>query len=223
VSTRLVIGNKNYSSWSLRPWLFLKVNGIPFEEVRIPLYRSDSTDRIVAYSPAGKVPVLVHDGLKVWDSLAILETLTDLHPDTGGLPEAAGDRAWARSICAEMHAGFRALRSTLPMNCRRRVDVGPLAAEAEADVQRMRSIWRECRKAHPGIGPFLFGTFTIADAMFAPVVCRFETYAVHVGPLEREYMDAILALPAMRAWIDDARRETEVLEHFEVPDQSRTR
>lgn len=223
MDTVLVIGNKNYSSWSLRPWLFLKVNGIPFEEVRIPLYRQDSTDRILTYSSAGKVPVLIHNGMTVWESLAILETLVEIHPEVGGLPKATADRSWSRSICAEMHAGFRALRTTLPMNCRRKIDIGPLPAEPAADVQRVRSIWRECRKAHPGVGPFLFGAFTIADAMFAPVVSRFETYGIHVGALEREYMDAILALPAMRAWIDDARAETEVLDHFEVADQSRSR
>jgi glutathione S-transferase len=114
-----------------------------------------------------------------------------------------------------MHAGFSALRARLPMNCRRRIDPGPLDGAVTADVERIREIWRDCRKAFPGIGPFLFGGFTIADAMYAPVVLRFETYGIRVGPLEREYMDAVLALPAMREWVDAARRETEVIEAFE--------
>jgi glutathione S-transferase len=211
----LVIGNKNYSSWSLRPWLFMSVTGIPFEERRIALYREDSRARLLACSPSGLVPVLLHDGLVVWDTLAILETLAELYPDTHGWPHAADERAQARAISAEMHAGFRALREHLPMNLRRRIDPGPRAAAVEDDIARVRAIWRDCRRAHPGVGPFLFGRFSIADAMYAPVVTRFETYGVRVGPLEREYMDAILALPAMRAWIAAARAEAEIVPGFE--------
>jgi glutathione S-transferase len=216
MSTVLVIGNKNYSSWSLRPWLFMKVHGIPFEERRIPLYRDESRGQLLEVSGSGRVPVLIRDGITVWDSLAILETLAELEPRLGGWPSAPAERAWARAISAEMHSGFGALRSTLPMNCRRTIATPTLSDDAQQDVHRVREIWRVCRKAHPGIGPFLFGNFTIADAMYAPVVCRFETYGVRTGPLEREYMDAILGLPAMRAWYDDARRETEVLPQFEV-------
>ena len=215
VENVLVIGNKNYSSWSLRPWLYLSVNAIPFEERRIPLYGTGSRDAILAYSNAGHVPVLVREGLTVWDSLAILETLSELYPASGGWPQNPNERAWARSICAEMHAGFRPLRTHLPMNVRRRVDPGDLPDDVASDVGRVRTIWRDCRKAHPGIGPFLFGRFSIADAMYAPVVTRFETYGVQVGPLEREYMDAVLGLPAMRAWTEAARRETEVIPAFE--------
>jgi glutathione S-transferase len=215
MSTTLVIGNKNYSSWSLRPWLFMKVNGIPFDEVRIPLYTESAPEQIRTHSPAGKVPVLIEDGVRTWDSLAILEVLNERHPAARGLPEERADRAWARSLCAEMHAGFRALRTQLPMNCRRPAAPVPLEADAAADVARVRQIWRECRQAHPGAGPFLFGAFTMADAMYAPVVVRFEGYQIRVGPLEREYMDAVLALPAMRAWIEAARAETEVIAAFE--------
>ena len=216
MSTVLVIGNKNYSSWSLRPWLFMKVHGIPFEERRIPLYLDESRERLLAVSGSGRVPVLLHEGLTVWDSLAILETLAELHPRLGGWPSDLDDRAWARAISSEMHSGFGALRYELPMNCRRTIATPVLSGDAEEDVARVREIWRDCRKAHPGIGPFLFGRFTVADAMYAPVVCRFETYGVRTGPLEREYMDAILALPAMRAWYADARAETEELVRFEV-------
>ena len=216
MSTILVIGNKNYSSWSLRPWLFMKVHGIPFEERRIALYREESRERLLDVSGSGRVPVLIRDGVTVWDSLAILETLAELEPSLAGWPSAPGERAWARAISAEMHSGFGALRSQLPMNCRRTIATPALSDDAQQDVDRVREIWRACRRAHPGIGPFLFGNFTIADAMYAPVVCRFETYGVRTGPLEREFMDAILGLPAMRAWYDDARRETEVLPQFEV-------
>jgi glutathione S-transferase len=211
----LVIGNKNYSSWSLRPWLFMRVHGIPFEERRIALYGEGSKAAILGYSSAGQVPVLLRDGLTVWDSLAILETVAELYPATQGWPTDANQRAYARSICAEMHAGFRALRHHLPMNLRRRIELGELPDDVATEVSRVRAIWRDCRKLHPGIGPFLFGRFSIADAMYAPVVCRFETYGVGVGPLEREYMDAMLGLPAMRAWIEGARSETEVIAAFE--------
>jgi len=216
MSTVLVIGNKNYSSWSLRPWLFMKVHGIPFEERRIALYREESRERLLDVSGSGRVPVLIRDGVTVWDSLAILETLAELEPSLAGWPSTPTERAWARAISAEMHSGFGALRSQLPMNCRRTIATPALSDDAQQDVDRVREIWRACRRAHPGIGPFLFGNFTIADAMYAPVVCRFETYGVRTGPLEREFMDAILGLPAMRAWYDDARRETEVLPQFEV-------
>jgi glutathione S-transferase len=215
VGNVLVIGNKNYSSWSLRPWLYLAVHDIPFEERCIPLYGSGSREAILAYSDAGLVPVFLRDGLKVWDSLAILETLAELYPSSRGWPQDANERAWARAISAEMHAGFSALRTHLPMNLRRRIDPGELPEDVAAEVLRVRTLWHECRKAHPGVGPFLFGHFSIADAMYAPVVCRFETYGVKVGPLEREYMDAVLGLPAMRRWIEAAQRETEVIAAFE--------
>ncbi len=215
MTTVLAIGNKAYSSWSLRPWLFMKVNGIAFEEVRIPLYLESSKARIFEHSPAGKVPALTVDDIRVWDSLAILETLADLHPRLACWPRDRRARAWARSISAEMHSGFRELRTALPFNCRRRITLELPSDTLNAEIDRVRSIWRDCRKSHRGAGPFLFGEFTIADAMYAPVVSRFETYGVTVAATEREYMDAILALPAMRQWVAEANVEPEVIAHFE--------
>ncbi len=211
----LAIGNKAYSSWSLRPWLYMKVKGIDFDEVHIPLYVDGSKARILEYSPAGKVPVLQRDDIIVWDSLAILETLAELYPQLGPWPVQRADRAVARAISAEMHSGFQTLRSTLFFNCRRSIPFTDLSDALQQDIDRVRTIWRDCRSAHRGTGPFLYGDFTIADAMYAPVVSRFETYGIAVGSTEREYMDAMLALPAMRAWIDDAGREVEVIERFE--------
>ncbi|NJN53219.1 MAG: glutathione S-transferase family protein [Gammaproteobacteria bacterium] len=211
----LAIGNKAYSSWSLRPWLYLKVKGIDFDEVRIPLYVDGSKSRILAHSPAGKVPALRIDDLIVWDSLAILETLAELYPHLKPWPTQPDDRALARSISAEMHAGFQTLRGTLFFNCRRRIVFRDIDEALRSDIDRVCAIWRQCRSAHRGAGPFLFGDFTIADAMYAPVVSRFETYGIEVGVTEREYMDAILGLPAMRAWIESAHQESEVIDRFE--------
>ncbi len=216
MSRVLAIGNKAYSSWSLRPWLYMKVKGIDFEEVRIPLYVDGSKARILEHSPAGKVPVLRIDDLVVWDSAAILETLAELYPHLGPWPTAPAERAKARAISAEMHAGFQALRNVLNFNCRRKVSVRQVDEPVQQDIDRVCAIWRDCRSSHRGSGPFLFGGFTIADAMYAPVVSRFETYGIRVGTTEREYMDAILGLPAMRAWIDAAKSEAEIIERFEL-------
>ncbi|SMF96463.1 glutathione S-transferase [Methylomagnum ishizawai] len=212
----LVIGNKNYSSWSLRPWLFLKHHGIPFEEIRIPLYREDSQARIAAHSPAGKVPVLVDGGITVWDSLAILEYLAERYPATQGWPEAPADRAQARALSAEMHSGFQALRTHCGMNCRR-PPAPPHKELPEAvhkDVARIGRIWRECRERAAG-GPWLFGRFTIADAMYAPVALRFWTYRLEADAVALAYRDTVLGHPAMSEWIEAGRAETEVIPAFE--------
>ena len=203
----LVVGNKNYSSWSLRPWLAMKVLGIPFQELRIPLYGEGSKEKILAYSPAGKVPCLVDGDIRVWDSLAILEYLAERRP--GVWPADAALRARARSISAEMHAGFPHLRNHMSMNIRRRHPGKGRTPESLADVRRIVEIWSECRK------PFLFGTFCAADAMYAPVVLRFRTYEVELPPACRAYADAVLALPALQEWMRDAERETESLPQFE--------
>ena len=203
----LVVGNKNYSSWSLRPWLAMKVLGIPFQEVRIPLYGEGSKAKILAYSPAGKVPCLVDGNLRVWDSLAIMEYLAERHP--GVWPADAALRARARSISAEMHSGFANLRNHMSMNIRRRHPGKGRTPEVLAEIRRIVEIWSECRK------PFLFGAFCAADAMYAPVVLRFLTYEVELPPVCRAYADAVLALPALQEWIRDAERETESLPQFE--------
>jgi glutathione S-transferase len=212
----LVIGNKNYSSWSLRPWLVLRQAGIPFEEVRIPLYRPESTAALAVWSPSGKVPAL-HDGdIRVWDSLAICETLNERFPEHNLWPADAAARAVARSVSAEMHAGFDALRQNMVMNIRGRYPNKGRTPECLADIERILAIWTDCRARFGGGGDFLFGRFCIADAMFAPVVLRFQTYGVALAGAARDYADAILALPALQAWVADAEAETERIEKFDL-------
>ncbi|MEX2239304.1 MAG: glutathione S-transferase family protein [Burkholderiales bacterium] len=203
----LLIGNKNYSSWSLRPWLAMKVLGIPFEEKRVPLYGPDSKRELLQYSPAGKVPCLVDGELRVWDSLAILEFLAERHP--GLWPAEATLRARARSVSAEMHSGFPDLRQHMSMNVRKRHPGKGRTPEVLAEIARIVEIWGEAR------GPFLFGPFCAADAMYAPVVLRFRTYEVELPPVCRAYADAVLALPTLQEWMRDAGRETETLPQFE--------
>lgn len=210
----LVIGNKNYSSWSLRPWLVLRQAGIPFEEVRISL-RPELATALAAWSPSGKVPVL-HDGdIRVWDSLAIGEYLNERFPEAGLWPTDRTARAMARSVSAEMHAGFGSLREHMSMNIRGRYPGKGRTPECLADVERILAIWTECRAQFGSGGDFLFGRFSIADAMFAPVVLRFQTYVVSLEGAARTYADAVLALPAMQAWVADAQAETERIEKYD--------
>lgn len=204
----LVVGNKNYSSWSLRAWLAMKVLGLPFREERIPLYGPESKRALLEYSPAGKVPCLVDGEVRVWDSLAILEYLAERHPALW--PADAALRARARSISAEMHSGFAHLRQHMCMNIRKRHPGKGRTPEVLAEIARIVAIWSEAR------GPFLFGAFGAADAMYAPVVLRFRTYAVELPPVCRAYADAVLALPALQQWMRDAERETESLPQFEL-------
>jgi glutathione S-transferase len=211
----LVIGNKNYSSWSLRPWLAMRQAGLPFREVRIPLYTPESKAQIRSYSPSGKVPCLVDGALAVWDSLAICEYLAERHPQAKLWPADPYARAVARSISAEMHSGFQNLRSNMSMNCRKRFPGMGRTVEVAGEIERVQRSWGEAREKHGAGGPFLFGAFTIADAMYAPVVLRFRTYAVQLNPVCREYADAVLALPAMQQWLADAEAETEVIAAFE--------
>ncbi|HSN00880.1 MAG TPA: glutathione S-transferase family protein [Rudaea sp.] len=197
----LVIGSKNYSSWSLRPWLVLRVFGVAFDEILLPLDTPEFHERIHRYSPTGRVPVL-HDGVvRVWDSLAIAEYANERWLGGRGWPADTAARALARSISAEMHSGFAALRTELPMNWRKRVKNHPISKDAQADIARVKAIWREARERFGAGGPFLFGAFGIADAMYAPVVLRFVSYDVALDPVERAYADAILALPALREWL----------------------
>ena len=210
----LVIGNKNYSSWSLRPWLAMKVAGIPFAEHRIPLYGPGSKDQILVYSPAGKVPCLADGDLRVWDSLSICEYLAEKHP--GLWPQDPAARALARSVSAEMHSGFANLRAKMSMNIRKRYPGLGRTPESMADVARIVSLWSDCRARYGKGGPFLFGAFSIADAMYAPVVLRFRTFEVELPADCRAYSDAVLALPAMQDWIAAAMAETESLPQFEL-------
>jgi glutathione S-transferase len=214
---KLVIGNKNYSSWSMRPWLALRANDIPFEEIFIPLYTNDKADkeRILSFSHSGKVPALIDGDVTIWDSLAIIEYLAERFPDARLWPEDRASRAQARSISAEMHSGFAALRNECGMNLHRPIRALALSHDARANVARIQEIWAECHARYGKLGPFLFGAFSGADAMFAPVVHRFLTYAIPVAPDARHYVDAMLALPAFQEWTRDGLAETLLIDRFE--------
>jgi glutathione S-transferase len=212
----LVIGNKAYSSWSLRPWLLMKQTGIEFEEIRVSLYAEDARQQLLRHSPSAKVPVLKDDGLTVWDSLAICEYLAEKFPQKHLWPERAGARALARAISAEMHSGFTNLRSQMPMNVRRQLPARSGKPEVSADIARIEAIWNDCRMRHGAHGPFLFGAFCIADAMYAPVASRLRTYGVTVAGAAGQYAQALLALPPMQEWIAAAHAETEVNPNYEA-------
>lgn len=207
----LVIGNKNYSSWSLRPWLVLKQAGIAFSEVRIPLDTPTTRQEILRYSPAAKVPVLRHHTLTVWESLAICEYIAELFPDARLWPEDSSARALARSISSEMHAGFQNLRQHMPMDCRARLSGKGREPGVQEDIDRISAIWRDCLQNSEADGDLLFGHFTIADAMFAPVVSRFITYDVKLDSTAAAYVNAIWSLPAMQEWLAAASSEPEVI------------
>ena len=212
----LVIGNKNYSSWSMRPWIAMKVKDIAFDETVIPIYHPGSKEKFLAHSPAGKVPIL-HDGeVRVWESLAILEYLAETFPAAQLWPADAAARAHARAIANEMHAGFVPLRRHCPMNLWRPVKKRELTPEVAANVARIDEMWSECRARFGAGGPFLFGPFTAADAMYAPIVSRLHTYAVDVSRTARAYMDAIMGLPAWAEWTAAALKEEWVLAEDEV-------
>ena len=215
-SMTLVIGNRNYSSWSLRAWLVMRMAGLTFEEIVIPLGQPDTKNLILEHSPAGRVPVLHHGNVTVWDSIAIGEYVAEMVPGARLWPEMPQARAEARSISAEMHSGFEALRKALPMNVRAdRPDI-KIRKDAKADIDRVLGIWRNCRRRFGAVGPFLFGRFSIADAMYAPVVSRFKTYRVEMGSIEREYAETVDGLPAMREWTAAAAAESWVIEAEEV-------
>lgn len=212
---KLVIGDKNYSSWSMRPWVLLTHFGIAFDEVLIELDKPGTKASILQYSASGKVPCLIgDDGFAVWDSLAIAETLAERFPQHALWPRDANARARARSVSAEMHSGFVAVRGVMPMNIRfTRPGVGS-TPDVLADVARIDAIWRECLAASGG--PFLFGEFSIADAMYAPVVMRFNSYQPKLSPQAAAYAERVTALPAVAAWIEAARRETHVVADDEL-------
>jgi glutathione S-transferase len=213
---KLYIGDKNYSSWSLRGWLMMKQCGAAFDEVIIPLEGPGTrTKAIQAYSPSGRVPALHHGDLVVWESLAIGEYLAEVFPEARLWPGDRAARAVARAVSAEMLSGFAALRSAMPMNVRRKelkLAITPAVAD---EIARIAAIWKECRRRFGKGGPFLFGAFSNADAMYAPVATRFLTYGVDVDAETRAYVDAVMGLPAMREWIEAARRETTVVEAYE--------
>ena len=210
----LFIGNKNYSSWSFRPWIGMRALDIPFEEKLVPFDMAAGNPDFAAFSPTNKVPVLRHGERTVWESLAILEYVAELYPDHGLWPDDGGARAHARSVCCEMLSGFLALRSECPMNMRRVPAAIEISDAAGRDVARIRSIWSECLERYGG--PFLFGGFSAADAMFAPVVNRLDVYGVPVDDSSAAYMAGMKALPAWQEWEAAGRAEPWVVEEDEV-------
>jgi glutathione S-transferase len=212
----LVIGNKNYSSWSFRPWIALRTAAIPFDEVVIPLYEPGSKERILAFSAAGKVPVLVDGDVRVWESLAIMDYLAERFPQGELWPKDAAVRAHARAVAAEMHAGFAPLRRHCPMNMWRPVKARELPPEVAADVKRIEAIFTGCRERFGQGGAFLFGAFGAADAMYAPVVSRLHTYGITVGPVAEAYKQAIMTLPAWTEWRAAALKEPWIMANGEV-------
>jgi glutathione S-transferase len=212
----LLIGNKNYSSWSLRPWIAMKVAGIAFAEQVISLDAADFKERVHKISSAGKVPALADGETQVWESLAILEYLAEKYPQARLWPAEPGARAHARAIAAEMHAGFAPLRRHYPMNIWRPVTRREPTAEVVSNINRIDAMWTDCRTRFGQGGPFLFGTFGAADAMYAPVVSRFHTYGVDVGPVARAYIGAVMGLPAWAEWSAAALQEPWVLPSDEV-------
>ncbi|MGD1036137.1 MAG: glutathione S-transferase family protein [Roseiarcus sp.] len=213
---KLVIANKAYSSWSLRPWILLAHFKIPFEEVVIPLDRPETQAMILEHSPTGRVPVLRDGAITVWESLAIAEYVAEIHPERAIWPRGKAARAHARSLANEMHAGFQAMRQHCPMNFRRPARAIALTEAVEADMARIEAAWAHARENFGRAGPFLFGRFSAADAMFAPVVNRFHVYDVPVQPATRAYMDAVMALPAWKGWTADAEAEPWRIEQYEV-------
>ena len=212
----LILGNKAYSSWSFRPWILLAHFKIPFHDIVIPLDVPDTTARILKYSPTAKVPTLIDGKITIWESLAIMEYVAETHPDKAIWPKTKAARAHARALASEMHAGFQALRQACPMNMRRPVRAIEISDAVKKDVARIEAAWAEARKAFGKAGPFLYGRFSAADAMFAPVVNRLHIYGVPVKPATRAYMEAMMALPAWKAWVHDAEAETWRIEKYEA-------
>ena len=207
-SFTLIIGNKNYSSWSMRPWLALKQTGVEFDEILIPFFQATTSEQIRQHSPSGKVPALRHGSLLIWESLSICEYIADLFPECNLLPQDQHARAISRSISAEMHAGFAPLRQHFPMNCANRITDREITAEVQADVDRILTIWRTCRQEFGAEGGFLFGQhFTIADAMFAPVASRFVTYGVPLDSVSQDYVETLWSFPSMQEWLAAATAE----------------
>jgi glutathione S-transferase len=213
---KLVLGNKNYSSWSLRGWLAAKQAGIVFDEVVINLGNPDFKRELARYSRPAKVPVLIHGDLSIWDTLAIIEYLAEIAPKAGLWPEDQGARAVARSVSAEMHSSFGAMRGAMPMNLRKSLPGKGRGAGVDQDIQRITEIWEDCRQRFGERGEFLFGRWTAADAMFAPVVTRFRTYAVALSPACRTYADAVLNSAWFKAWEGAALKEPWIVADDEI-------
>jgi glutathione S-transferase len=213
---QLVIGNKNYSSWSLRPWLAMRVAHIDFEEVNVPLYTELGKAEIRNLSAAGKVPILIANDQTIWDTLAIVEYLSEQHPEKALWPLANDCRAIARSVVCEMHASFFEIRNQLPMNCRVTTTFNSISDELQKDIDRVLQIWQDCRDQYGNQGDFLFGNFSIADAFYAPVVLRFNTYNIPVNDNAQQYMQTILELPEIQEWIESSKQDPTIVDDYEL-------
>ena len=212
----LVIGNKNYSSWSLRPWFFLKNLGIDFEEKLVFLFEEDTEEKLKPYFSDEKVPILIEDNLQVWDSLAIIETIADKFPDKNGWPKDPNARATARAVSAEMHSGYFALREALPMNCRKHFPDYPITDDVQTDIDRIISVWEFCKINYGSNGPWLFGEFSGADAMFAPIVLRLSGYDVKVSGISKDYIDMVMRNKHIQSWIEAGKAEKQIIKIDEV-------
>jgi len=212
----LIIGNKNYSSWSLRPWIFMKQSQIAFSEKRIPLFTDTTDQKLSPYYSNYKVPVLLDGDFIVWDSLAIMEYLSENYLDSKGWPSEARAKAFARSISAEMHSSFFAVRNELPMNCRKKFDNFKIPSDVQKDILRIKDIWRKCKTEYGTQGNWLFGEYSIADAMYAPVVLRFVGYDVPLDGLEKTYVQYVIDQPYIKEWIEAGIEEKEIIELDEI-------
>ena len=216
MSMTLIIGNKNYSSWSLRPWIFLWHHRIAFQEKRVPLFVDTTEEELAEYDSDYKVPVLKDGELVVWDSLSILEYVSEVYLDNKGWPDDRQARAVARSISSEMHSSFVSVRSELPMNCRKKFENIILSQTAERETERIKRLWRKCRNEYGGGGEWLFGDFSIADAMFSPVALRFSGYSIPLSGVEADYVESVLNHPGIVEWVEAGKLETEVIEADEI-------
>lgn len=212
----LIIGNKNYSSWSLRPWILLRHHNINFTEKRVALFETTTANELAEYNSDYKVPVLKDDDLIVWDSLSILEYISETYLDGAGWPDNQSARAIARSISAEMHSSFVNVRTELPMNCRKKFNHIKLTQNAEREIERIKTLWRKCRQEYGNGGEWLFGHFSIADAMFAPIALRFNGYNIPLEGIEADYIQSVLSHPEIIEWVDAGKRETEIIETDEI-------
>lgn len=215
---QLVIGNKNYSSWSLRPWLLLKHFDVPFEEISIALFTEGYQQELAQYSPTLRVPVLIDGESTIWDSLAICEYVSEKYLKASALPQNIEERALCRAYCSEMHSGFMAIRSEMPMNCRARKKLA-ISAAAASECNRVDQLFSDARAQFSGRGDYLFGEFSLADCMFAPIVMRFTTYGIDLSESSQKYVRTMLQNPALAAWLKDAQNESQILTDFEMGDE----
>lgn len=215
---QLVIGNKNYSSWSLRPWLLLKHFDVPFEEIKIALFTEGYQQELAPYSPTLRVPVLKDDQTTIWDSLAICEYVSEKYLQGSALPKHIEERALCRAYCSEMHSGFMAIRSEMPMNCRARKRL-KISAAAAAECSRVDQLFCDARAQFSSRGDYLFGEFSLADCMFAPIVMRFTTYGIDLSESSQKYVRTMLQNSALLAWVEDAQNEPQILPDFEMGEE----